>query len=86
MTYMLRVINKSGQHTMTWSFLHVKQHGVHVCDWFLFLMQDPDLREAAGMLQQALNAETVQEEERLWTEVCELHKDWACVERILLIL
>lgn len=31
--------------------------------------QDPDLREAAGMLQQALNAETVQEEERLWTEV-----------------
>lgn len=31
--------------------------------------QDPDLRDAAGMLQQALNAETVQEEERLWTEV-----------------
>lgn len=30
---------------------------------------DPDLRDAAGMLQQALNAETVQEEERLWTEV-----------------
>lgn len=27
------------------------------------------MREAAGMLQKALNAETVEEEERLWTEV-----------------
>lgn len=35
----------------------------------LVCAQDPDLREAAGMLQQALNAETVEEEERLWTEV-----------------
>lgn len=32
-------------------------------------MQDPDLRDAAGMLQQALNAETVEEEEQRWTEV-----------------
>lgn len=32
-------------------------------------LQDPDLRGAAGLLQRALNAETVQEEEQLWTEV-----------------
>lgn len=32
---------------------------------------DPDLREAAGMLQKALNASTVEEEEQLWTEVIE---------------
>lgn len=31
--------------------------------------QDPDLREAAGMLQKGLNASTVEEEEQLWTEV-----------------
>eukprot|EP00891_Asterochloris_glomerata_P000334 jgi/Astpho2/334/Aster-02215 len=28
---------------------------------------DPDLREAAGLVQRALNAENVKEEERLWT-------------------
>lgn len=30
---------------------------------------DKDLREAAALLQQALNAETVQQEEALWTQV-----------------
>jgi hypothetical protein len=32
-------------------------------------LQDPDLREAAALLQQALNAETVEQEEALWTQV-----------------
>jgi hypothetical protein len=32
-------------------------------------LQDADLREAAALLQQALNAETVQQEEALWTQV-----------------
>lgn len=35
----------------------------------LLSVQDPDLREAAALLQKALNAETVQEEEQLWTQV-----------------
>lgn len=30
---------------------------------------DPQLREAAALLQRALNAESVQEEEALWTQV-----------------
>eukprot|EP00878_Enallax_costatus_P005296 GHUV01005563.1.p1 GENE.GHUV01005563.1~~GHUV01005563.1.p1 ORF type:complete len:364 (+),score=89.25 GHUV01005563.1:278-1369(+) len=36
---------------------------------------DPDLREAAALLQRALNAETVQEEERLWSEVINKYED-----------
>jgi hypothetical protein len=35
-------------------------------------LQDKDLREAAALLQQALNAETVQQEEALWTQVSKL--------------
>jgi hypothetical protein len=36
---------------------------------FVFCLQDADLRDAAALLQQALNAETVQQEEALWTQV-----------------
>ncbi|EFJ48098.1 hypothetical protein VOLCADRAFT_91321 [Volvox carteri f. nagariensis] len=35
--------------------------------------KDPDLREAAALLQKALNAATVEEEERLWTQVIDMY-------------
>lgn len=35
--------------------------------------QDPDLREAAALLQRALNAPSVQEEEALWTRVIDTY-------------
>lgn len=35
----------------------------------LCALQDAELRDAAALLQQALNAETVQQEEALWTQV-----------------
>jgi hypothetical protein len=41
---------------------------------------DPQLRAAANLLQQALNAETVQQEEALWTELIDTYRnvkaDW----------
>eukprot|EP00884_Botryococcus_braunii_P005723 jgi/Botrbrau1/15151/Bobra.0149s0020.1 len=36
---------------------------------------DPRLRDAAGMLQLALNAESLQEEEERWTQLIEKYKD-----------
>ncbi len=39
----------------------------------LLVPQDPDLREAAALLQRALNAPSVQEEEALWTRVIDTY-------------
>lgn len=36
---------------------------------------DPQLRAAANLLQQALNAETVRQEEALWTELIDTYRD-----------
>lgn len=40
-------------------------------DQALYDAADPRLREAGGLVQQALGAASIQEEERLWTEVIE---------------
>jgi hypothetical protein len=36
---------------------------------------DPQLRAAANLLQKALNADTVQQEEALWTELIDTYRD-----------
>jgi len=38
-------------------------------DQSLYDVNDPEIRRAASMIQSALNASTVEEEERIWTEV-----------------
>lgn len=38
-------------------------------DWSLYDAADQQLRDAAALLQQALNAESVEQEEALWTRI-----------------
>lgn len=49
-------------------------------DSALYDASDPDLREAASLIQEALRAENVSEEERLWTVIIDKYKtnksDW----------